>query len=120
MTKSPKSTPTVIICPGKGCTNICESNWCGALHRLVLNKSITCICENFPHPYHAHNEKWVAYIQSLIVQHSANYLNNAILMGHSSGAQASLQYAELYSSHGIILVLGRYSEIGNSGERASG
>lgn len=120
MTKSPKSTPTVIICPGNGCTNIRESNWYGSLHRLLLNKSIPCVCENFPDPYRARREKWVPYIRSLVEQHSANDLNNVILVGHSSGAQASLRYAELYPSHGIVLVSATYSDLGDSGERASG
>ena len=41
-------------------------------------------------------------------------------MGHSSGAQAALRYAELYPVHGIVLVSATYSDLGDSSERASG
>ncbi|KAL3801424.1 hypothetical protein HJC23_007034 [Cyclotella cryptica] len=120
VTKSAQLTPIVIICPGNGCTKIRESNWYGTLHRLLLKKSIPCVCENFPDPYRARREKWVPYIRSLVEQNSAADLGNVILVGHSSGAQASLRYAELYPSHGIVLVSATYSDLGDSGERASG
>ena len=43
-----------------------------------------------------------------------------ILVGHSSGAQAALRYAELYPVHGIVLVSATYSDLGDADERASG
>ena len=43
-----------------------------------------------------------------------------ILVGHSSGAQAALRYAELYTTRGIVLVSATYSDLGDAGERASG
>lgn len=42
-----------------------------------------------------------------------------ILVGHSSGAQAALRYAELYKVHGIVLVSATYSDLGDAHERAS-
>jgi len=45
---------------------------------------------------------------------------NVILVGHSSGAQAALRYAELYEVHGIVLVSATYSDLGDAHERASG
>jgi pimeloyl-ACP methyl ester carboxylesterase len=41
-------------------------------------------------------------------------------VGHSSGAQAALRYAELYKVHGIVLVSATYSDLGDAHERASG
>lgn len=46
--------------------------------------------------------------------------SNVILVGHSSGAQAALRYAELYPTRGIVLVSATYSDLGDAGERASG
>lgn len=46
--------------------------------------------------------------------------SNVILVGHSSGAQAALRYAELFSTRGIVLVSATYSDLGDAGERASG
>jgi predicted alpha/beta hydrolase family esterase len=114
-----KSTPTVIICPGNGCTNIRESNWYGTLHSRLVDQSIPCVCENFPDPYRARREKWVPYIRSLVEQNSSEN-SNVILVGHSSGAQAALRYAELYPTRGIVLVSATYSDLGDAGERASG
>ena len=45
---------------------------------------------------------------------------NVILVGHSSGAQAALRYAELYAVQGIVLVSATYSDLGDADERASG
>ena len=45
---------------------------------------------------------------------------NIILVGHSSGAQAALRYAELYSVRGVVLVSATYTDLGDAGERASG
>ena len=59
-------------------------------------------------------------MRSLVEKHSPRDLGNVILVGHSSGAQAALRYAELYSLHGIVLVSATYSDLGDSGERASG
>eukprot|EP00956_Cyclotella_meneghiniana_P024525 scaffold49344_cov88-Cyclotella_meneghiniana.AAC.4 len=115
------SPPTVIICPGNGCTNIKESNWYGELHDILVDKSIPCLCENFPDPYRARREKWVPYIRSLAERRKYEEdTANVILVGHSSGAQAALRYAETYPTRGIVLVSATYSDLGDAGERASG
>ena len=46
--------------------------------------------------------------------------SDVILVGHSSGAQAALRYAEEYPVHGIVLVSATYSDLGDAHERASG
>lgn len=45
---------------------------------------------------------------------------DVVLVGHSSGAQAALRYAELYEISGCVLVSATYSDLGDSHERASG
>lgn len=116
--KSP-SSPTVIICPGNGCTNIKESNWYGELHNILVDKSIPCLCENFPDPHRARREKWVPHIRSLAERTKVDAAD-VILVGHSSGAQAALRYAETYAARGIVLVSATYGDLGDAGERASG
>jgi predicted alpha/beta hydrolase family esterase len=114
-------SPTVIICPGNGCTNIRESNWYGTLHARLTDQSIPCVCENFPDPYRARRYKWIPHIRALVEQHSNNDdTSNVVLVGHSSGAQAALRYAEMYPARGIVLVSATYSDLGDAGERASG
>ena len=63
--------PTVIICPGNGCSNIRESNWYGQLYNFLLEKEIPCICKDFPDPLHARRDRWVPFMRSLAEQTKA-------------------------------------------------
>ena len=117
MKTSTSSRPTVIICPGNGCNQIRQSNWYGQMYNILTSSehNVHCICSSFPDPLHARRDVWVPHIRSL-----AEKEENAILVGHSSGAQAALRYAELYKVHGIILVSSTYTDLGDAHERASG
>jgi uncharacterized protein len=111
--------PTVIICPGNGCDNIRQSNWYGLLYDMLEERNIPCECNNFPDPLHAGRDRWVPFIRSTAEKESANS-SNVILVGHSSGAQAALRYAEIYPVYACILVSATYSDLGDAHERASG
>jgi len=136
-------TPTVIVCPGNGCTNIRTSNWYGWLHDELAatdsgrrGRRIPCVCENFPDPHRARRDIWVPHIRRLATEATAtttktdgsgdttanvvDAADNVVLVGHSSGAQAALRYAELYECRGVVLVSATYSDLGDAGERASG
>lgn len=112
--------PVVIVCPGNGCTDVRSSNWYGQLYDCLSERGITCLCENFPDPLHARRKKWVLFIRSLVEKYAAGQEENVVLVGHSSGAQAALRYAELYPLHGSVLVSATYSDLGDAHERASG
>jgi uncharacterized protein len=109
------SHTTVIICPGNGCTNIRQSNWYGDLYDQLRQKGIPVVCEDFPDPFMARRSVWIAHIRTL-----AQGSPNVVLVGHSSGAQAVLRYAELYPIHAGVLVAATYSDLGDPGEKASG
>jgi len=115
-----KLKPVVIICPGNGCSNIRESNWYGKLFNELNKRDVKCICENFPDPLHARRDQWVPHMRSLAERHGPGSSDNVVLVGHSSGAQASLRYAELYPLHACVLVSATYSDLGDAHERASG
>jgi pimeloyl-ACP methyl ester carboxylesterase len=57
---------------------------------------------------------WIPFIESLGTG------ENTILVGHSSGAQAALRYAETHRLKGVVLVSATFSDLGDAGERASG
>ena len=117
--KTSTSSPTVIICPGNGCNQIRQSNWYGEMYNILkAEHNIHCICDNFPDPLHAKREIWVPHMRSLALKEKDP--QNVILVGHSSGAQAALRYAELYKVHGVVLVSATYTDLGDSHERASG
>lgn len=125
---------TVIICPGNGCSNIRRSNWYGQLHDELLLKTPTkintihCICDNFPDPIHARRDIWVPHIRAVVLAQQAAGQEaddptsppQIVLVGHSSGAQAALRYAERYPVHAVILVAATYSDLDDDHERASG
>ena len=115
-----ESKPVVIICPGNGCTNIKNSNWYGKFHEDLKGAGIQSVCENFPDPNRARREKWLPFIRSKAEEASPSNPSNVILVGHSSGAQAALRYAEEYPIMVAVLVSATYSDLGDSGERASG
>lgn len=111
--------PTIIICPGNGCTNIRKSNWYEYLRDNLEKKGIPCVCENFPDPFRARREKWIPFIRSL-AEGCESGENNVILVGHSSGAQATLRYAEQYAIRAAVLVSATYSDLGDLNEKESG
>mmetsp|Transcript_13880 Transcript_13880/g.18128 ORF Transcript_13880/g.18128 Transcript_13880/m.18128 type:complete len:222 (+) Transcript_13880:77-742(+) len=125
----PPPVPVVIICPGNGCNNIRESNWYGQLYNILKERNIPCICEDFPDPLHARRDRWIPFVRSLAEKNTLSSTGgtsnqhqpeNVILVGHSSGAQAALRYAELYPFHACVLVSATYSDLGDAHERASG
>jgi uncharacterized protein len=111
--------PVVVIAPGNGCNNVRKSNWYGDLHDQLTKKGILCICENFPDPIYAKREIWIPFLKSL-VDKNVKPGNKVVLVGHSSGAQATLRYCEQYPVHGAVLVSATYSDLGDSLERNSG
>jgi len=105
----------VILLPGNGCTNVLRSNWYGWLHRELNNAGISCIAENMPDPHKARRNIWIPFIQDTLKADE-----DTILVGHSSGAQAAMRYAEDHKVRGVILVAATYTDLGDAGERASG
>ena len=115
-----ETKPVVIIAPGNGCRDIKQSNWYGQFHEELKGLGITSVCDNFPDPNRARREKWLPFIRSKAEEASAADPSNVILVGHSSGAQATLRYAEEYPIKAAVLVSATYTDLGDSGERASG
>lgn len=112
--------PTVIICPGNGCTNVRRSNWYGEFHEQLKELEIPSVCENFPDPHRARRTQWIPFIRKKAEEASPDDPSNVALVGHSSGAQAALRYAEQYPIKAAVLVAATYSDLGDAGERASG
>ena len=79
-----------------------------------MSRDIPCTLEDFPDPYEAKRSVWLPFIESLGAD------ENTVLVGHSSGAQAALRFAETHRLRGVVLVAATYSDLGDAGERASG
>ena len=72
--------------------------------------------ENFPDPYEAKESIWLPFIHDEL----ANGSENIILIGHSSGAEASMRYMEKYKVVGTILVSACWTDLGEPSETISG
>lgn len=112
--------PTVLICPGNGCSNIRQSNWYGVLHNELIQAGIPSVCENFPDPYAARRDIWIPHMRKMVEKNCRQDAPNVILVGHSSGAQAALRYTELHECKAAVLVSATYTDLGDASERAAG
>ena len=107
----------VVIVPGNGCTPIHECNWYGWLFSELsaTNKFEEVVCESMPDPYDARRDIWIPHMKE-----NLRIDANTIAVGHSSGAEALLRFAETEPVGAIVLVSACFSDLGDSGERASG
>lgn len=72
--------------------------------------------ENFPDPFEAKESIWLPYMRDELAEGS----ENIILIGHSSGAEASMRYMEKYKVLGTILVSACWTDLGEPSEAISG
>jgi len=111
----------VIIVPGNGCTPVNSCNWYLWLKEKIdssenlQQKNIQVILEDMPDPYDAHETVWVPFI---INELGAD--RNSIVVGHSSGAEATMRLLETNRLGGAILVSACHSDLGLESERISG
>ena len=117
--------PRIMIVPGNGCTNVRNSNWYGwladQLESLGLFSQV--ILQNMPDPYVAREKHWIPFIRKCLVGDRPEddpELNNTILIGHSSGAEAAMRYLEKYPLVGCVLVSACHTDLGSDNERESG
>jgi uncharacterized protein len=107
----------VVIVPGNGCTSIKESNWYGWLYESLCSHGEfdEVVCENMPDPYGARRDVWIPFLKDVL-----QIDENTIAIGHSSGSEALMRFAETEKVGAIILVSACYSDLGDADERASG
>lgn len=89
-------------------------NWFPFLKRELSRLGIKVIAEEFPDNQLARAEYWLSHIKKLGAD------EETILIGHSSGAIASMRYAEQYRILGSILVGAYHTDLGIDAERQSG
>lgn len=105
----------VVIVPGNGCSNVLHSNWYGWLHGELQRASVRSVCVDMPDPLRARRDRWLPFLEGTLQADA-----DTILVGHSSGAQATLRYAETHALRAAVLVSATYSDLGDADERSSG
>lgn len=114
---SVSSLPRVLIIPGNGCSPVHSANWY-AYMETQLNASgrfSQVILRDMPDPNQAKEAVWLPFIRSEL-----KIDENTIIVGHSSGAVASLRLLETSKLLGCVLVAACYTDLGDAGERQSG
>jgi len=107
----------IIILPGNGCTNVWKSNWYGWLANRLKEEGFTdVVLENMPDPYTARESIWVPFVEQL----AKGAEDRIVLVGHSSGAECAMRFAETHKLHGLVLVSACYTDLGIKNERESG
>lgn len=101
-----------ILIPGNGGGGP-RDNWFPYLERELTKLGVEVINVEFPDAYLARREYWLPFIQKL----GAN--EGTILIGHSSGAVASMRYAEENKILGSVLVGVNYTDLGEEIEKKS-
>jgi len=103
-----------MIIPGNGNTDISE-NWFPYVRHELEKLGLVVIAKNMPDPKLARKKFWLPFIEKNLEGDE-----NAILIGHSSGAVASLRYIENHKVLGAVIVGANHTDLGLDTERASG
>lgn len=106
---------TIIIIPGNGGSHIETDHWYAWVRDQLTGRGYTVVAEDMPDPVDAHMNIWLPHIA-----HHFHADQNSVIIGHSSGAVATLRYLETHTLSGAILVGCNYTDLGDEVEKASG
>ncbi|MEK6888225.1 MAG: alpha/beta hydrolase [Candidatus Aenigmatarchaeota archaeon] len=104
----------VMIIPGNGNTDISE-NWFPYVKKKLEELGMGVIAKNMPDPDIARKEFWIPFMEKQLKGDE-----NAILIGHSSGAVAILRYLENHKALGAVIVGACYTDLNDEHEKLSG
>ena len=107
-----------IIVPGNGCSsNIRAANWYGfaqdKLQATGLFSEVTLTV--MPDPFVAKESIWVPFLLD-----DLRADEKTLLIGHSSGAEATMRLLEKNKLYGAVLVSACHTDLGDANEAASG
>lgn len=105
-------TKAILIHGNGGAT--AGDHWLPWLARKLTGLGLDVLNRTFPDNVKARAKFWLPYIEELGAD------DQTILIGHSSGAVAAMRYAETHRLLGSVLVGVCHTDLGDSGEAASG
>ena len=108
-----KSQPKVIIIHGNSGSKPTD-NWIPYVKQELEKAGITVLAPEFPDNDLARASIWLPYLHMLKAD------ENTILVGHSSGAIASMRFAEKNKVLGTILIGSYYTDLGFEKKKLSG
>jgi predicted alpha/beta hydrolase family esterase len=102
----------ILIHGNGGCT--AGDAWYPRVERECAALGLAVVNTTFPDNVKARARFWLPFLEELGAD------EQTILIGHSSGAVAAMRYAETHRLLGSILVAVCHTDLGDSGEAASG
>ena len=106
----------VILLPGNGYhDDINKYYWFPYLIEKLTHLGLEVIAKNMPDWYLARRKYWEPFIIDTLKADK-----NSILVGHSSGAAATMRVLEKIKVFGAILVAGHYTDLGYREDKLSG
>jgi len=107
--------PKLIILPGNGVLDFESTNWYGWLKRELIERGFEVVGETMPDPLLARKKVWLPQIKDVFGADEST-----VIVGHSSGAVATLRYLEENRLLGTILIGASYTDLGDVTEKLSG
>lgn len=107
--------PSIVIIPGNGDSHIETDNWYAAVRDDLKSHGYKVVATDMPDPVEAHMHIWLPFIEKELIRDE-----NTIVIGHSSGAVATLRYLENNKLVGAILVGCNYTDMGYEDEKSAG
>lgn len=105
------------IVPGNGCDNILDGNWYAWLDKRLRDAGrFDVACKTMPDPHQARRSRWLPFMLTTLGCSSPD----AIVIGHSSGAVATMRLLEEHKLAGAVLVASCHTDLGDAGEQAAG
>ncbi|KAK3766214.1 hypothetical protein RRG08_017655 [Elysia crispata] len=112
---SAKSNLRFVIVPGNGGGEVTRANWYGWLAKKLEDAGLTCLLRNMPDPVQARESVWLPFMEKEL-----GCDQNTVIVGHSSGAEAAMRFAETRKVHSLVLVSACMTDLGMESERVSG
>ena len=105
----------VVIVPRNDCFDVYSSNWYGWLQKELTEKGFTCDLRRMPDHDCARASVWIPFMRT-----DLECNEHTIVVGHGSGAQAAMRFAEMYKTKGLVLVSACITDLGIEVEHDSG
>ena len=111
------AAPRVVIVPGNGCDDLVGANWyLWMAERLRAEGHFSeVVARTMPDSHAARRKFWLPFMLGALAVD-----DSTIVVGHSSGAVATMRFLEDHPTRGAVLVSACHTDLGDAGERASG
>lgn len=106
--------PKIILIHGNGGSTVSD-NWFPSVKKELENLDFQVISKTFPDNKLARQKFWLPFLKNEL--HADK---NTIIIGHSSGAVATMRFAEKNKIYGSILIGACYTDLGDEAEKQSG